>query len=148
MRLILEKQEILDILGHHFEVKLDPKQVVIRTEPSLEIEVSGIPLTQGSPRNTRGDFTPISDETAADLGAPTISAEEDNRVYGEGASFEPPPAGTDETPPKQVSTEDISPAAILARSKQLERELESNPVEKRRAGRHSSEPPKSFKEEL
>ena len=49
MRLILEKNEIISILGKHFEVELDPEKVIIRTDP-LEIEVSGIPMTDAPPK--------------------------------------------------------------------------------------------------
>ena len=55
MRLILEKEEIVSILSKHFDAKLDPERVVIRTDP-LEIEVCGLPLS-GS---TKAPEPPIS----------------------------------------------------------------------------------------
>ena len=140
MRLILEKKEILAILEQHFDVKLDAKQVVIRTDPAFEIEVSGIPLAGRS--ESVPTYTSVPEEPSEE------EAAKSNRVLGDEASFDPPAAGTDDIPTRN---EDINPAAILARSKQIERELANDPntaVEKRRSGRYSHEPPKSFKEEL
>lgn len=48
MKLILEKAEIVAIVGRHFELTLDPSSIVIRTEP-LEIEITGIPLGEAAP---------------------------------------------------------------------------------------------------
>lgn len=48
MKLILEKAEIVAIVGKHFELTLDPGSIVIRTEP-LEIEITGIPLGEVAP---------------------------------------------------------------------------------------------------
>ena|ERR1035437_9184047 len=45
MRLVLEKADLIKILEKHLSVKLAPDMVLVRTEPSFEVEVSGIPLT-------------------------------------------------------------------------------------------------------
>lgn len=44
MRVILEKAEIVQILGKHFDSEFDPEKVVIRTEPVFEIELRDIPM--------------------------------------------------------------------------------------------------------
>ena len=61
MRLILEKSEIVAILGKHFDVELDPEKVVIKTEP-FEIEVSGLPMTDAPPKEE--NVVPISAQTS------------------------------------------------------------------------------------
>lgn len=49
MRIILEKSEIIKIVGAHFGVELNPETVTIRTEPTLEVEISEIPLPSEAP---------------------------------------------------------------------------------------------------
>lgn len=146
MRLILEAAEIIKILGVHFQAELDPKNVIIRTDP-FEIEVCALPLSEsaeaeddnvvalpqkaGAPRTPR----PPRDETAK------IRARDD-----EGATAEPPPPGNDGN---EGPEQDLHPAAILAASKDLERELDKeNPQLTRRSGRWSHTPPPLTDDEI
>jgi len=127
MRLILEKNEIVAILGKHFDAELDPEKVVIRTDP-FEIEVCGLPLATEPP--------PSSNVVA--LKGPR--AAKDTFAKGpprgdEDASTEEPPPGLDGVEPLDDA---VHPASVLATSKALEQELEKeNPQLKRRSGNFS-----------
>lgn len=67
MRIILEKSEILEILGKHFGATLDPEKVVIRHDPILEIELSGLAMSPGKAPPAKGDsFTPPHGELVRD----------------------------------------------------------------------------------
>lgn len=64
MRIILEKSEILVILGKHFDTKLDPDKVIIRHEPTLEIELTGIAMNAGEAPAKKSDaafVAPVGD---------------------------------------------------------------------------------------
>lgn len=134
MRLILEKDEIIAILGKHFDAELDPEKVVIRTSP-LEIEVSGLPLTTSEEPTTRKE---------SKQRAPVLAVARDDAD----TSDAPPEPGLDGVEPGE--SEDFHPAAMLAKSKQIERELdEKNPnLAARRAGRFSLTPPKGMDGEI
>lgn len=142
MKLILEKNEIVAILGKHFDAKLDPEKVIIRHEP-FEIELSGLPLSDAPeeetnvvplnapPRKTRA--TVVEDPPAKPRSDP-------------GATTEPPPPGDDGLGGTET---EVHPAAVLAASKQLEAELDrENPQLKRRSGNFSHEAPNDFKNEI
>lgn len=68
MRIILEKSEILVILGKHFDTVLDPDKVLIRTDPTLEIELTGIAMNagEGRPTKKKADFIPPADDVVRD----------------------------------------------------------------------------------
>ena len=46
MKIVLERSEVLAILGKHFGTVLDDSKIVIRTEPELEIELRGISMNE------------------------------------------------------------------------------------------------------
>lgn len=69
MRIILEKAEVLTILGKHFDTTLSPENVVIRTEPSLEIELLGISMNAEPARETPPPPHPPAQTPAAALPA-------------------------------------------------------------------------------
>ena len=43
--MILETADVLEIIGKHFDTRLDPDKVVIRTTPHFESELCGIAMT-------------------------------------------------------------------------------------------------------
>lgn len=141
MRLILEKNEIITILGKHFDAELDPNNVIIRTDP-LEIEVCGLPLSSSEappsnvvplPQSLPGGKTP--------KGAAPARPRDDAD-----ASPEPPPPGNDGT---ETSDESVHPATVMAASKELEKQLEQeNPKLARRSGRWSETAPSSQDDEI
>jgi len=144
MRLILEKSEIVAILGKHFDVELDPEKVVIKTEP-FEIEVSGLPMTDSPPKDE--NVVPISTQTRRPVKAggdvPKVAAQQ--RADPD-ASTEPPPPGNDGT---EVTDEAVHPASVLATSKALEEQLnKENPKLARRSGRWSEIAPTSQDDEV
>ena len=47
MKVIIEKDEILFILGKHFGTKLKSEDVTIRTDPALEIELRNLTIHEG-----------------------------------------------------------------------------------------------------
>ena len=141
MRLILEKDEIVAILGKHFEVELDPDKVIIKTDP-FEIEVSGIPMTDSPPKETNVVALP-----KANGGRTSVYTKEPPQLRADAdASTEPPPPGNDGA---DVSEESVHPAAVLARSKELEEQLNrENPKLARRSGRWSEIAPTSQDDEV
>jgi hypothetical protein len=147
MRLILEKDEIVSILGKHFEVELDPETVIIRTDP-FEIEMKGIPLSDAPPKETT-NVVPIGTAPKRQASLPAQTPEEEKLAKDRDdpdASTEPPEPGDDGL--GGIGT-DIHPAAVLAASKELERQLDhENPQLKRRAGRGTSKAPDDFKNEI
>jgi len=145
MRLILEKDEIVTILGKHFDVALDPERVIIRTDP-LEIEVSGIPMSDAP---TKEETNVVSLNTTARRQSQARDEEEKVAVLRDDpdATTEPPPPGKDGT--EGEGNADVHPAAVLAASKALENELDrENPQLKRRAGKWSAIAPKDFNDEI
>jgi len=129
MRLILERAEVVAILGKHFDVELDPEKVVIRTDP-FEIEVYGLPLAS---------------ETAS-----TSSASPTRRQRADTDAFtDSPPPNTEGVLVDTTGT-GLHPAAALAVSKELERQLDlENPgLASRRSGRWSEKAPTRMDEEL
>jgi len=46
VKIILEKAEVLAILGKHFNTVLDDEKVIIRTDPLLEIELRGLMMNE------------------------------------------------------------------------------------------------------
>lgn len=148
MRLILEKDEIVSILGKHFEVKLDPEKVIIKTDP-FEIEVSGIPMSDAPPKEET-NVVSISAQTRR----PAKTSADEEKVEEKVAALRDDPDATTEPPPPgrdgaEAGNADVHPAAVLAASKALEQELDrENPQLKRRAGKWSSLAPKDFKDEI
>lgn len=117
MRLILEKEEIVTILSKHFDAELDPTKVVIRTDP-LEIEVHGLPLSSNDPPPKKV------------RGLEAVPQLQEKKE--EGASS---------------ASDDVHPAALLAASKSIERELNSEKA-KRRSGQYSYDPPAVSDDEM
>jgi hypothetical protein len=71
VRIILETSEILVILGRHFNTELDPAKVTIRTDPHLEIEITGVTMNGGpskAPVKGSGEdaFTPPAGDVPRD----------------------------------------------------------------------------------
>ena len=139
MRLILEKSEIVAILGKHFDAELDPEKVIIRTDP-FEVEVCGLPMTDTPKEET--NVVPLPQVTK-------FSPAKAERLVPRAdvdASTEPPPPGNDGT---EVSDESVHPASVLAASKALELELDKkNPQLGRRSGRWSEIAPTDSKDEI
>jgi len=127
MKLILEKTEILEVLGQHFDVQLNEESVIIRTDPVFEIEVSGLRLNASSKKKERVHTPPPQREGDGEEGVVTdIDAVDES-------------GGRD------------SVAAVLAKAKEIESTLERNvPKSERRAGVYSLAPPEdeSYKEEI
>lgn len=44
MRIVLEKADLIKIIGRYLDAELDPSRVVVRTDP-FEVEVTDIPLS-------------------------------------------------------------------------------------------------------
>ena len=143
MRLILEKDEIVAILGKHFDAELDPTKVIIRTDP-FEIEVCGLPLGSGDPppqKETNVVSLPQVSKRAAPAKEEVLVPRDD-----EGATTEDPEPGTDGISGDAAA---IHPAAVLAASKALEEQLDrENPQLARRSGKWSSIAPAHSKEEM
>lgn len=143
MRLILEKDEIVAILGKHFDTELDPTKVIIRTDP-FEIEVCGLPLGSGdAPPPKKEDnvvaMPQVSRRTPAAETQLVQRADED-------ATTEDPEPGNDGMGGDAAA---IHPAAVLAASKALEAQLDrENPKLARRSGRWSEIAPTSSKDEI
>lgn len=143
MKLILEKNEIVTILGKHFEAQLDPEKVIIRTDP-FEMELSGLPLGDAPPAEETNVVTlPVRSQ-----GPKTKTKVEPSKPRAdENASTDPPPPGNDGV--EGGLEGDVHPAAVLATSKQLEAELErENPQLKRRSGQFTYDAPKDQKDEI
>lgn len=141
MRLILEKNEIVTILGKHFDANLDPENVIIRTSP-LEIEVCGLPLatSDAPPTNVVQMPQPVASTRPLKGTAPATPRDDVD------ASLEPPPPGNDGT---ETSDEAVHPAMVLAASKELEKRLDQeNPKLARRSGRWSETAPLSQDDEI
>jgi hypothetical protein len=100
MRIILEKKEIVQILGKHFESNFDPDSVIIRTDP-LEVELRDIPMpvevaviedkvTPASKQHAESSMNPVQEtSTLADEGQFRA------RAHGPNAFLEAPPPGLD-----------------------------------------------------
>lgn len=114
MRLILEKAEIVKIVGKHFDADLDPDSVVIRTDP-LEIEVSGIPLPEREP----------APENVTHLPKPRREATPPRTRDDKNATIESPPPGVDEIETDEEATAEA--LALVEQSRQLEKELTDKP---------------------
>lgn len=143
MRLILEKAEIVAVLSKHFDAELDPDNVIIRTEP-FEIEVCGLPLGSSDPPpkyEVEDNVTPLR------MRPPEAPKEQRNnngpakKRADEGATEDPPEPGLDGVETSNAG--DVHPAAVLAASKELEKELDrENPqLAKRRSGNYTLTPP-------
>lgn len=133
MRLILERAEVVAILGKHFDAELDPEKVVIRTDP-FEIEVCGLPL---------------ANETTASPTSP-ISSTKRQRADADASADAPPPGYDTDGVPADATGMGLHPAAALAVSKELERQLDlENPgLANRRSGRWSEKAPTHMEDEL
>lgn len=142
MRLILEKSEIVAILGKHFEANLDPEKVIIRTDP-FEIEVCGLPLAEAQP--VENNVVPLNAPPRKQRAAVVEETPSKPRDDPD-ASTDTPPPGDDGLGGPEA---DVHPAAVLAASKQLEVELDrENPQLKRRSGNFSHEAPADYKNEI
>ena len=141
MRLILEKSEIVAILGKHFDAELDPEKVIIRTDP-FEVEVCGLPMTD-TPREETNVVPLPASRTLAGVDAQKFAAKKRDDPD---ATTDAPPPGNDGT---EVTDESVHPASVLAASKALELELDKkNPQLGRRSGRWSEIAPTDSKDEI
>jgi hypothetical protein len=140
MKLILEKDEIVTIIGRHFDTVLDPSKVILRMDP-FEMEVSGLPLASETQKheaetNVVPLHTPVKATKAAE---PLLRADPD-------ASTEPPEPGSDG---ESLTDASVHPASVLAASKALEQQLaKENPKNVRRSGRWSEIPPGNPDDEI
>ena len=139
MRLILEKQEIIEILEKHFEEKFDAGQVVIRTDP-FEIELMKLAMPSEK-NNVPPEPKRITPPTPEDTGPrlvngfivtpPSIAVDDPTLLEqrsGEGEA-EPPPPGTDGFGVDNPITGEGSPAALVQRSRELAAEIDrKNPT--------------------
>lgn len=149
MKLILEKDEVVRIIGKHFDAVLDPAKVVIRTDPIFEIEVSGIPLADTPPEPSNVVNLPRAAATQESFTSMVKPPRDDlwRKRDDENASQEDPTPGLDDVTP--VESPEIHPAAILQKSQELAAQLDAeNPqlALRRRGG--SSKPPTDFRDEI
>lgn len=129
MRLILEKEEIVKILGEHFETELDPANVVIRTAPVLEIEVSGIPLVSTSAASPSAGERPSVEVRHTSENDTAFGVKEVSRAEPH-AFLTPPPPGRD----LPEDDENMSPADLVAKSRELRAAMERDVTLARRSG--------------
>ena len=155
MRLVLEKEEILEVIAKHFKIKIDPDRVVIRTDP-LEVELSGLPLVEDSTPSKRSSKV-MSDPPAIVSSEDAVAPEEEEKLIAlrsdRSATAEPPPPGADYL--ESTSSEKgggLHPAAVLEVSKQLEAELnKENPslaLQQKKYASRSEVAPTDFTEEV
>jgi len=142
MRLILEKHEIVAILGKHFDADLDPDKVIIRTDP-FEIEVCGLPLAEESESKPRENN--VVELPKVDRFSPASTTRAVARADPD-ASTESPPPGNDGA---ETSDDSVHPSSVLETSKALEQELnKQNPQLARRSGRWSDIAPINHEDEI
>ena len=133
MRLILEKQEIIEILEKHFEEKFDNNQIIIRTEP-FEIELMKLampsepkpPAVPPPPRPTTSPAGPRM-ENGFLIEPPTVIPEDPSlleRRNNDGDAV-PPPLSADETGGGgPLVLANGSPASLIQRSRELAAEID------------------------
>lgn len=149
MKVILEADDLIRILGAHFGAEFDPENVTIKTDP-FEVEVRKIPL----PESERTAAAPLRAENVSarqvrvvpPAALETYSAEAAELVAARAdsdASSDPPPPGVDESGSLDAAG---SPLALLEQSKRLEAELERSLPRQRRGG--SAHPPSDFQDEV
>lgn len=133
MRLILEKEDLLQVLEKHFTETFDREKVQVRADP-FEVELMGLPLpapeNEPTPSKKTGSSKPPQEPVPrrgeeASLVArgwevtdprPVHEPTVDERPLGRNASFEAPPVSADET--------NDNPATIVQASVHLTAELE------------------------
>lgn len=94
MRIILEKDEIVEILGRHFDSEFDPANVIIRTDPVFEIELRDIPMTPVEAKPTQAVAVPPPAQSSPTEDADLAAFRQ--RAHGANASTRPPPPGLDD----------------------------------------------------
>jgi hypothetical protein len=137
MRLILERQEIIEILEKHFEEKFDSNQIVIRTEP-FEIELMKLSMpTEPTPAKPPSAPTPKPGtlivappsgprmENGFLVEPPSIIPEDPSLLERRSSDGEaaPPPLSADEVGSGPV-IEGGSPASLIQRSRELAAEID------------------------
>ena len=79
MKIVLEKSEVLAILGKHFGTVLDDSKVFITTNPDLEIELRGIQMNEEpveeAPKKTRAPEPPAVKERAEEIEEVLVESE-------------------------------------------------------------------------
>jgi hypothetical protein len=148
MRLVLETADLLQIIGKHLDIKIDPDKVIVRHEGKLEVEISGIPMTEAMFEDTPTKAaSPAKPSNVVSLPQrPTGPVTTDLEQLAEGqfpgatiaersdpnASDEPPPPGTDGT--EVDSHNGSSPASLIAQSRAIQADLDrKNPNLARRS---------------
>ena len=148
MRLVLETADLLQIISKHLDIKIDPDKVIIRHEGKLEVEISGIPMTEAMFEDA--PTKPVSSAKPSNVVAlpqrPTGPVTTDPGQLAEGqfpgatieeradsnASGDAPPPGTDGT--EVDSHSGSSPAGLIAQSRAIQAELDrKNPNLARRS---------------
>lgn len=113
MKIILEESEIVGIIAEHFELDRSKMKFNITTNP-LEMTLLGVPLPRDEEPSS-GVRIPIEmlplEKTSVDYSKRDL----------EGATDEPPPVGADGVELDKAT--DLSPAALVAQSRQLEERL-------------------------
>jgi len=145
MRLILEKNEIIRILGKHFDAELDPDRVIIRTDP-FEVELSGIPLAEGEPAQEEPRASPKPAPALREGDVETgweVAARADANAFAED-----PEPGVDGESGDDLA---FNPAAVLGLSQQLMEDLDKknpNLVKSRGKADGSTRLPGDFRDEI
>jgi hypothetical protein len=135
MRIVLEKQDLINIIGKYLEATLDASKVVVRTDP-FEVEVTGVPLPDAAApvlpvpptsviaptpppaqSRTEGPFIVTPPELPPEPSPEIIRARADR-----GATLEVPPPGRDGF--DSENSEFASPAGIIATSRALQEKLD------------------------
>ena len=131
MRLVLERSELLEILGKHLKILINEEAVIVRADP-FEVELSGLPLveehTPVSPRNLA-----MSDPPARVAKPPSPEEEPDTSLIEQRAdkyaTSEPPPPGADGIEVSESKGSGLHPMAVLEESRRIEQELDrANPT--------------------
>jgi len=119
MRIVLERNDLIKIIGQYLEATLDPSRVVVRTDP-FEVEVTDVPLTESSPETRLTAPSSVFVVTSPDpVKEPDISIVQARSEIN--ASIEMPPFDEVEG---GTSTENANPAGILAISQTLQTNLD------------------------
>lgn len=139
MRIILEKKELLEILGKHFETVFDDDNVIIRTEPfEVELRKITMPTAEEAPKPKPQQAAPlVVPATEIPEGPkmvngfivtpPSVIPENPEllEMRSNDGEAEPPPPGSDGFG-GSGSAGDASPASLIQRSRELAAEIDRN----------------------
>jgi hypothetical protein len=138
MRIILEKSELLEILGKHFETIFDADNVIVRTEPfEVELTKVAMPADDTKPKEvpaTAKQLVEIVEDGPKMVNGfiitPATVIPENPELLEQRSSdgdATPPPPGDDGFGGGS-STGDASPASLIQRSRELAAEIDrANP---------------------